>query len=47
MEFTGKKVLVVGTGKSGIAAFSLLKKKQADLILFEGNKDAKIEEIDL
>lgn len=45
MEFTGKKVLVVGTGKSGIAAFALLKKKQADLILFEGNKDAKIEEI--
>ncbi|MEE1250921.1 MAG: UDP-N-acetylmuramoyl-L-alanine--D-glutamate ligase [Lachnospiraceae bacterium] len=45
MEFTGKKVLIVGTGKSGIAAFTLLKKKQADLILFEGNTDAKIEEI--
>ena len=45
MEFTGKNVLVVGTGKSGVAAFELLKKKQAKLIVFEGNKDAKIEEI--
>ena len=45
MEFTGKNVLVVGTRKSGVAAFELLKKKQAKLIVFEGNKDAKIEEI--
>lgn len=45
MEFTGKKVLVVGTGKSGIAAYELLKKKQAEPIVFEGNKDAKVEEI--
>ena len=41
MEFTGKKVLIVGTGKSGVAAAELLQKKQADLIIFDGNKELK------
>lgn len=45
MEFTGKKVLIVGTGKSGIAAAELLETKNAKLVVFEGNKDLSPEEI--
>ncbi len=41
MEFTGKNVLIVGTGKSGVAAAELLQKKQAKLIIFDGNKELK------
>ena len=41
MEFTGKKILIVGTGKSGVAAAELLQKKQAKLIIFDGNKELK------
>jgi len=37
MNFSNKKVLVVGTGKSGIAAAELLERHGADLIVFEGN----------
>ena len=39
MEFSGKKVLVFGTGISGIAAAKLLLKHQAEVILFDGNKE--------
>lgn len=39
MQLEGKKVLVVGTGISGIAATELLIKKQIDCLLFDGNKD--------
>ena len=39
MQLEGKKVLVVGTGISGIAATELLIKKEIDCILFDGNKD--------
>ena len=39
MELAGKKVLVVGSGISGIAATELLKKKGIETILFDGNKD--------
>lgn len=42
MNLTGKKVLVVGSGISGIAAAELLKKKQVEIILFDGNKDLDI-----
>lgn len=42
MDLTGKKVLVVGSGISGIAASELLKEKQIDIILFDGNKDLDI-----
>ena len=45
MEFTGKKILIVGTGKSGVAAAELLQKKQADLIIFDGNKELKEEQV--
>ncbi len=41
MDFTGKKVLVVGTGISGIAAVKLLAAKDAKITILEGNKDAK------
>lgn len=36
---TGKNVLVVGSGISGVAASGLLKKKGAKVILFDSNKD--------
>lgn len=45
MEFQGKKILVVGSGISGVAACGLLKEEKADVVLFEGNKDADPEEI--
>lgn len=45
MEFQGKKVLVVGSGISGIAACGLLKDEDANVVLFEGNQDAKEEDI--
>ena len=38
MEFTDKKVLVFGSGKSGIAASKLLLKNNADVILYDGNE---------
>ncbi len=43
MDLTGKKVLVVGSGISGIAAAELLKKKQIEFVLFDGNKELDIE----
>lgn len=45
MEIKGKRVLVVGSGISGIAACELLKKEQAKLTLFEGNASLTKEEI--
>ena len=38
MKLEDKKVLVVGTGISGIAATELLVKQNIDTILFDGNK---------
>ncbi len=37
MELKDKKVLVVGLGKSGLAAAELLRQMQADIILYDGN----------
>lgn len=37
MEFSGKKVLVFGTGISGIGAADLLTAKGADVVLYDGN----------
>lgn len=45
MIFKGKNVLVVGTGISGIAACELLKEERAHVILFEGNRESKEEEL--
>ena len=39
MDVSGKKVLVFGTGISGIAAARLLVEKQAEVILFDGNPE--------
>ena len=39
MSLTRKKVLVVGTGKSGIAATELLCANGIDTVLFDGNKE--------
>ncbi len=39
---TGKRVLVAGSGKSGIAAAELLKKKQNEVILFDGNRELDV-----
>ena len=43
IDLTGKKVLVVGSGISGIAAAELLKKQKAEVVLFDGNKNLDIE----
>ena len=45
MIFKGKNVLVVGTGISGIAACELLKEERPHVILFEGNRESKEEEL--
>lgn len=42
MDLTGKRVLVVGSGISGIAATELLKEKGIETILFDGNKDLDV-----
>lgn len=41
MELKGKKVMVVGTGISGIGAVDLLNKVGADVILYDGNEKLK------
>ncbi|MBO5070359.1 MAG: UDP-N-acetylmuramoyl-L-alanine--D-glutamate ligase [Roseburia sp.] len=43
MNLTGKRVLVVGSGISGIAATELLKKKGIETVLFDGNKNLDVE----
>ena len=45
MELTGKAVLVVGSGISGIAAVSLLRKNQAACILYDSSEQVSGEEI--
>lgn len=45
MDLTGKKVLVAGSGVSGISATELLKKKEAEVVLFDGNKDLDVEKL--
>ncbi|MBO5522992.1 MAG: NAD(P)-binding protein, partial [Roseburia sp.] len=43
MDLTGKKVLVVGSGISGVAAAELLKKKGNEILLVDGNKELDVE----
>lgn len=43
IDLTGKRVLVVGSGISGIAATELLKKQGVEVVLFDGNKNLDIE----
>lgn len=46
MEMQGKKVLVFGTGISGMAATKLLLKVGATVVLYEGNKNADRQNIE-
>ncbi|HBA96638.1 MAG TPA: UDP-N-acetylmuramoyl-L-alanine--D-glutamate ligase [Lachnospiraceae bacterium] len=45
MRFDGKTFLVAGTGKSGVAAVSLLASKGAEIIVTEGNDKLSREEV--
>lgn len=45
MDFTDKTFLVVGTGISGLAAVKLLARKQAQIILFDSNRELSYEGI--
>lgn len=45
MDLTGKMVLVVGSGISGVAATELLHKKGIQTILFDGNKDLDVADL--
>ena len=38
MEFAGKKFLIIGAGKSGIAAAALLNGQDADVVLYDDKK---------
>lgn len=42
MDLNNKKVLVFGTGKSGIAAASLLHRFHAEILLFDGNTELDV-----
>ena len=44
-DFKGKRVLIFGTGKSGIAAAKLLAGAGADLLIYDGKAELKEEEI--
>lgn len=46
MDIKGRKVVVVGTGVSGIGAVKLLSQTGAEITLYDGNKDAKIADIE-
>ena len=46
MNLSNKKVMVVGTGISGIGAASLLNKAGADVILYDGNEKLDIKEVE-
>ena len=45
MELENKRVVVIGTGISGIAAAKLLHKNKASIVLFDGNKDLNKEDL--
>lgn len=47
MVLKEKKVLVVGLGKSGMAAFELLREMGAQVSLYDGNKDMNMELADI
>lgn len=46
MDLSNKKVMVVGTGISGIGAVSLLNKAGADVILYDGNEKLDVKEVE-
>ena len=45
MDVTGKKVLVFGSGISGIGAVKLLETHGAKVVLYDGNNALKAEEV--
>ncbi len=45
MNFLGKKVLVVGAGKSGISAIELLSQEGAQAILYDANEELNKEDV--
>ena len=45
MKIEEQKVLVVGTGISGIAAAELLQSKNVDTVLFDGNKELDLNKL--
>ena len=45
MKLEDKKVLVVGTGISGVAATELLVGQKIDTVLFDGNKELDKEKL--
>ena len=45
MNINGQKVIVVGTGKSGIGSAVLLEQNGALPILYDGNDKVNIEEV--
>ena len=45
MDVTGKKVLVFGSGISGIGAVKLLETHGAEVVLYDGNNALKAEEV--
>lgn len=45
MNFQGKKVLIVGAGKSGISAIELLSQEGAQTILYDANEELDKEEV--
>ena len=45
MDLRGKKVLVFGTGISGIGAGALLERAQASVILYDGNENLDKEKL--
>jgi UDP-N-acetylmuramoylalanine--D-glutamate ligase len=46
MDLKNKKVMVVGSGISGIGAVNLLNKVGADCILYDGNDKLKVEDVE-
>lgn len=45
MKLEGKKVLVFGTGKSGIGAVELLADQKAEIVLYDGNSELNPQDI--
>ena len=45
MDLSGKRALIAGSGKSGIAAGELLKKKGIEFVLFDGNKELDVDKL--
>lgn len=43
MDLTGKRVLVAGSGISGVAAAKLLRQKGSSIVLFDGNRELDID----